>query len=122
MSLNDQAIKEFGESMGMKSLGLNDGITALELENSQQFFIQKTGEDILLYLISKIDYPSVALFEKTLALCHFKKKKTKETLYPGLIGNDKILLAMRLKEEKISTQELDSSLDLLMKELQTLEK
>ena len=122
MSLADQAIKEFGESMGMKSLGLNDGITALELENSQQFFIQKIGDDILLYLIAKIDYPSVAFFERTLTLCHFKKKKTKGTLYPGLIENDKVLLAMRLREEKISTQGLDTSLDFLIKTMQTLEK
>ena len=68
----DLELKEFGNSIGIKNLHLNDqGCLKFELEHNRNIYIEKNKDDIFFFILTSYDLLPLpyALYTKALNIC-----------------------------------------------------
>ena len=117
--LIDDAIAEFGDSMGIPSLKLNEsGKLALSFDGlGTLFFEQLSREDdfddpeLLVYL-ARDHGPAEEVVEAALAACHYERAHP-QPVDAGLSSNGQLVFATRLQENEVTLPSIEASLELL---------
>lgn len=109
----NKTIDNFGKKMGFETLTFNEHkVIHLELETIGDLYLEDTVSHLLIYLIKKIENPSLKLYQKALTLCHYRQKNPYPT-YTGLYEEDKLAFLFKIPYEEISESNLEKSIFLL---------
>jgi len=109
----DAVINQFGDTMGIKELALNEeGILQLSFENAGELFLEKADNDILMYLLKKVEYTSANLFWSALSLCYGQES------YPFKVNpicsrDNHIGFCIRHSENSFTLQSINQSIEFL---------
>lgn len=111
----NKTISEFGKKMEFNDLSFNeDHIIHLELDTIGDLFIEDTPPYLLVYLIKKLENPSLKIYQKALTLCHYRQKNPYPT-YTGLYEDDSLSFLIRIPYEEISESNLEKAILFLNK-------
>jgi type III secretion system chaperone SycN len=113
MSLADDAVREFGRTMGMPKLGFNENkVVRLRFEKAGSLSIERTGQGLLLLLARSTDRARDGVLERALELCHPEKT---DRLRPnaGLASDGALVFSVRLDERVLDLASMTSAFDLL---------
>lgn len=113
MSWIDDAVSDFGRTMGLEPLAFNSsGVINLVFEVSGALYLERADSALLVYLCREIDRPSAELYAAALELCHWRHNHD----YPvnAALHQDKTLVfSVRLTEEQVSVPALEQVIQLL---------
>lgn len=105
-----QIIDNFGKKMGFDDLTFNENNTIhLELETIGDLYIEDNPPFLLMYLIKKIENPSLKVYQKALTLCHYKQKNPYAT-FTGLYLEDQLAFLIKIPYESVSESELEKNI------------
>lgn len=111
----NKTITDFGKKMGFENLAFNEQhVIHLELETIGDLYLEEASPHLLIYLIKKIENPSLKVYQKALTLCHYKQKNPYPT-YTGLYEEDKLAFLIKMPYEEISESNLEKSILFLNK-------
>lgn len=103
-------IDSFGKKMGFDDLGFNENnVIHLELESVGDLYLEDNAPFLLMYLIKKIENPSLKVYQKALTLCHYKQKNL-YPIYTGLYEENQLVFLVRIPYEQISESELEKNI------------
>lgn len=106
----NSTIDSFGKKMGFDDLGFNENnIIHLELESVGDLYLEDNAPFLLMYLIKKIENPSLKVYQKALTLCHYKQKNP-YPIYTGLYEENQLVFLVRIPYEQISESELEKNI------------
>jgi len=110
-----QTINNFGKKMGFDDLAFNDdNVIHLELETIGDLYLEESPPYLLIYLIKKIENPSLKAYQEALTLCHYKQKNPYPT-YTGLYENDNLVFLIRIPYAQISESNIEQNIAFLNK-------
>ena len=113
MSRIDEVIGEFGHFIELSDLSFNEeGVIDLEIETIGELCLEREADGILVYLLREYPQANAALCRRALALCQ-PSENTEINLYTGLIGDTRLLFALRIEEELLDFQRLNEAFKLL---------
>lgn len=113
MSLIDSTIAEFGQSMGLSDLGLDEnGVVCLEFETSGALTIERIEGGALVFLARPFDRFRDGVLEAALGLCHHKYNMAFQPRV-GLTADGLLCFALRLEEADLHVAALERALDFL---------
>jgi type III secretion system chaperone SycN len=108
-----KTIDDFGKKIGFEGLSFNENdVIHLELESIGDLYIENTSPRLLIYLIKKIENPSLKVYQEALTLCHYKQKNPYPTA-TGLYEEDKLAFLIRMPYEEVSESNLEKSIAFL---------
>jgi type III secretion system chaperone SycN len=115
MSWVDDAIAEFGRSLGLPGLQLGDQAPInLVFEKSGTLFIERQESDLVLYVARQVPPHEDRWAEAALALCH-PRQRWPLPVRAGLRGDDTLVLITRIAEREVSVPTLQSAVELLFR-------
>ena len=113
MSWVEQTISEFGASVGIDALSLNDaGVVTLQFEQLGTLYIERRNEEILIYLVRDVEHPDAALFRRVLSCCHHQHHHP-FPVHAGLRGETSIVFLIRMPEADFILPNLERAMNLL---------
>lgn len=111
----NKTIHNFGTKMGFEDLAFNENnVIHLELESIGDLYLEDAAPYLLIYLIKKIENPSLKLYQRALTLCHYKQKNPYPTS-TGLYEEDKLAFLIRIPYDEISESNLEKGILFLNK-------
>jgi type III secretion system chaperone SycN len=113
MSIADDVVRDFGRTMGMPELALNqNGVVRLKFEKNGALSIQRTAGGALLQLARPGDRLRDGALEKALELCHFDAV---DRLRPdaGLAVDGALVFSVRLDEKALDVPALEQAFEFL---------
>jgi type III secretion system chaperone SycN len=115
MSWVDDAIAEFGRSLGLPGLQLGDqAVLNLVFEKSGTLFIERQEAELVLYVARQVAAHDDRRAEAALALCH-PRQRWPLPVRAGLRGDDTLVLITRIPEREVSVPALQSAVELLFR-------
>ena len=113
MTAFDDAVSEWGRLLGMAKLRFgNEDVIELQMESSGSLYLEKSGDDLLLYVVQPIAYPTTALFRRSLELCD-PRRHPDLAVNAGLRGNNRLAFFARLSGENVHPANIDQIFRLL---------
>ncbi len=115
----ENAISEFAARLDMPSFSLNDkGIAALQLEDESLFTLEKTENELLLYLTIPVPPYEGAMAERVLELSHYRHNHA----FPLFTGfyDDKALFLTRFVHTALSAAIIENAFVFLIEQSKRL--
>ncbi len=113
MSWVEQTISEFGNSVGIDALSLNDaGIVTLQFERLGALYIERREAELLVYLVRELSHPDADTFREALLVCHHQRRHP-FPIHAGLRGENHLVLLARIPETDFILPNLESAIHLL---------
>jgi type III secretion system chaperone SycN len=109
MSWVDDAVQAFGRGMGVERMVLPEtGSLEIAFERRGSFYLERAGEDLLLYLRRTYAYASPQLLRRALEACHWRQNRP----FVVRIGmrDDDLVLLIRLPPREITLDRLERAL------------
>jgi type III secretion system chaperone SycN len=113
MSIADDVVRDFGQTMGMPGLAFNqNGVVRLKFERNGALSIERTARGALLQLARPADRLSYGALERALGLCHFEAV---DRLRPdaGLSRDGSLVFSVRLDERSLDVPALEQAFSFL---------
>ncbi len=109
----ENAIQDFARRMNMPSFALNhNGLASLLVGENMSFNLEKTDEELILYLtVPALSYDNAAA-ARCLELCHYKYNYP-YTLFSGFFRDTHVLL-LRFKHNEVTAAVLENAFHFLM--------
>ncbi len=113
MSWVNEALADYGRSIGIDSLTFNEaGVASLKFELLGDLYIEQADAGVLVYLMREIERPSAEIYAAALEVCHWQHNHAYQ-VNPSLRGERYLILAVNLTEEDFSVPTLEQLLQLL---------
>ena len=113
MSLVDEAVAEFGRSIGMERLALRDnGSLLLDMQALGRLAIELIGEqreDVSLSLIRQVQTPDEKGCERVLELCHYRAPAP-FPVRAGLTSQGQLVFAVRMDTSQFTVPNIHQAL------------
>ncbi len=115
MDVVDATLQDFGKTLGIPSLQLNDkGLLELAIDSVGTLFIEKTENLVTFYLIRPLSYPKLETFKQALAFCH-PKEKLESPVCAGMTRSDELAFITHLSPANFTIPNLETSIEVLKK-------
>jgi type III secretion system chaperone SycN len=112
MSWVDDAVDAFGRAMGLQHLALSEGgALRLAFERRGTLFIERSGDDLLMYLQRNHAHASSGMLTRALDLCHWRHNR-QFLVRPGL-KDDALVLLIRIPARDVALDRLERTFTLL---------
>lgn len=112
MSWIDDAVEAFGRGMGLPRLALPEtGALHLTFERRGALFIERSGDDLLLYLQRNHGHVSSTILARTLDLCHWRHNR--QMLVRAGLKDDSLVLLIRIPGREVALDRLERAFALL---------
>lgn len=113
MELVDTVIQEFGQQMGVPDLDASKStVMSFVFEKRGVLFIEKSHEEVLIYLARKIEFVDHELCEKILKLCHYDNDFSL-FMSASFKDQDKLIVMTRVASKDFNLQIIDRAIDQL---------
>ena len=113
MTWIDDALAEFGRSLGLETLEFNEqGVLSLAYEVSGDLYLERMENCLLIYLCRELQRPDGALFASALDVCHWRHNHA-FPVNPALYENNQLVFSVRLREEDVTVPTLEEVIQLL---------
>jgi type III secretion system chaperone SycN len=106
MSWVDDAVTAFGRGMGVERMTLPDqGALQIAFERRGTFYLERAGEDLLLYLKRSYPFAPLALLTRALDGCHWRQNRP----FPvqAAMRDDDLFFLIRLVPREITLDRLE---------------
>lgn len=109
----EQTITDFGHSVGIDALSLNDaGVVMLTFERLGTLFIERREMELLVYLVRELTHPTAATFRAALEACHYRHQHP-FPVQAGLRGDRHLVFLARLPAADFILPNLERTVALL---------
>lgn len=106
MSWVDDAVLAFGRGMGVPRLALPEqGAIEVAFERRGSFYLERSGEDVLLYLRRRYPFAPPALLRRLLDGTHWRQNRP--FIVRSAMRDDDIVLLIRLEPREITLDRLE---------------
>lgn len=106
MSWVDDAVLAFGRGMGVERLALPEhGAIEIAFERRGTFYLERSGDDLLLYLKRVYPFAPPALLTRVLDACHWRQNRP-FPVQPAMRDDDLYLL-VRLGPREITLDRIE---------------
>ena len=120
-----QTLVDFGRSIGIDNLTLNDqGVAQLQLQSGQLLAVEHVGDEVLIYTAQMLAFEDTGLKLRALKATNFRNSGT----YPLQIGvagggiDEMLIVLTRVPERKFTLPLLSHALDYLCKWYEAVQK
>lgn len=113
MSWIDDALSDFGRSMGIPDLrfGDNDALQ-LAFERRGTLFFERLDDGVLMYLVQQVPYPDAELYARALDACHWRHHHP-YAVRAGLRGEDALAFAVEIPNAEFQLPAIERALEFL---------
>lgn len=112
-NLIDDVIRDFGKTIGLPDLTFNkEAVVHLLIDRVGELSLEREPNSLLAYLLRDYDNLDGVLCRKALSYCRFQEQLG----FPvqcGLIGDNRLLFAIRIDEHELDLPRLTQALNLL---------
>ncbi|HET6467205.1 MAG TPA: hypothetical protein VFG43_02390 [Geminicoccaceae bacterium] len=109
MSWVDDAVADFGRGMGVPLLALPEsGAFEIAFERRGSFYLERAGEDLLLYLKRGYPFASPELLRRALEACHWRQNRP--FVVRIAMREDELVYLIRLAPREITLDRLERAL------------
>jgi type III secretion system chaperone SycN len=113
MSWVDDALREFGQSMGLPNLAFSErGVVRLSIGRMGRLGLERQSSEVLIFLLRTIPVGNGKLLRKALTLCHYSEGHP-FVVQTGLKGDDQLIFLLRIPEREFTVQAIEQSIELL---------
>ena len=113
MELVDTVIQEFGQQMDIPNLDASKStVMSFVFEKRGVLFIEKSHEEVLVYLARKIDFVDHELCEQILKQCHYDADFSL-FMSASFKDQDKLIVMTRIASKDFNLQIIDRAIDQL---------
>ena len=117
----ERELAEFGRRLGMANLALHEnGVTVLEIESLGRLCLEQDGDDLLIYMTASVPESDREAPRRVLERCDYRYAHP-FTLVGGLYKS-RIMLLVRLPQQRISAVQIENAARFLAEELHSLVK
>lgn len=122
MSAIDLAISEFGQSIDIAGLRLDDNdLVCLQFESSGSLMLQRVEDSLLILLVRPFDRFREDLLERALELCHPRQEHAFQPR-ASLTADEQLVLSLCLASREVQLASLSQAVALLVRLFDGLEK
>ncbi len=108
----EDTLRQFGRNMGIEDLELNArGVCCLVLERRGTVYIERRGEEILVYLARQVPYLDLPSMKTALRLCHFKNRRPLPVV-AGMQDDDRLIFLTRIEAKQFTLPLLERAIQL----------
>jgi type III secretion system chaperone SycN len=112
----EHEIEDFGRRMGLANMALPQGATvALDLEDAGQVYLERTPEELLLYLARSAPAYDRDLPRRILAACHYRHAHALP--FCGGMHQGQAVLITRVAERNVTTAFLENMVQYLIEQM-----
>ena len=112
----DLAVQDFAKTLGINELSFPaSGVIHCTFEQAGDFFLEKLGDGILLYLVREVaDFQLGAVARKALSLCHFNNSQIFD-IQCALKDSNQLLFLVFVTEDRLDGRFVDKALNALVR-------
>ncbi|MBQ4491812.1 MAG: CesT family type III secretion system chaperone [Deltaproteobacteria bacterium] len=117
----ERELAEFGRRLGMANLAFHEnGMAVLEIESLGRLCLEQDGDDLLIYMTASVPESDREAPRRVLERCDYRYAHP-FTLVGGLYKS-RIMLLVRLPQQRISAVQIENAARFLAEELHSLVK